>query len=177
MTMRHGDVYARPTGSDQPNKILRKPPEKLLAMRQLVYDTNHQSKVLIDAEYPSRWQPWKENATVPPHDSWKIERSEDGLVPRSSQPSRNGSSGFDTTIAGPMTANGERPSRVDRWPMSIPTAAERSPTSMPTIPISWSRQLRVRTRPSMSAEAGWSGSSTAATPKVSSLPVRIGCWP
>lgn len=80
LTLRHGDVYVRPTGSDQTDEILRKPPEKLLAMRHLVYDTSQQSQALIDANYPSRWQPWAENASEPPADSWQVERSSDGLV-------------------------------------------------------------------------------------------------
>ena len=48
-------------------------------MRQLVYDTDHQSEDLIAANYPSRWQPWRENAETPPKDSWQIERTGDGL--------------------------------------------------------------------------------------------------
>ncbi len=80
LTLRHGDVYARPTGSNQPNVILRKPPEKLLAMSQPVYNTDHQSQTLIDANYPSRWQPWTEGAADPPEDEWQIERSADGLT-------------------------------------------------------------------------------------------------
>ena len=32
LTLRHGDVYVRPTGSDLDDVILRKPPNKLLAM-------------------------------------------------------------------------------------------------------------------------------------------------
>ena len=80
LEIRHGDVYAKPTGTNEPTVILRKPPEKLLAMRQLVYDSDHQSQALIDAKYPSRWQPWREGATEPPGDSWQIERSADGMV-------------------------------------------------------------------------------------------------
>ena len=80
LEIRHGDVYAKPTGSDESTTILRKPPGKLLAMRQLVNDSDHQSQALIDAKYPSRWQPWREGATEPPKDSWQIERSADGMV-------------------------------------------------------------------------------------------------
>ena len=80
LEIRHGDVYARPTGTDERTKILRKPPEKLLAMRQLVNDSDHQAVDLIKANYPSRWQPWREGATEPPSDSWQIERTPDGLV-------------------------------------------------------------------------------------------------
>ncbi len=80
LTLRHGDVYARPTGSIERDEILRKPPEKLLAMRHLVYNTDYQSPLLINADYPSRWQPWRKGSPGPPSDSWKIERSEDGMT-------------------------------------------------------------------------------------------------
>lgn len=79
LTIRHGDVYARTTGTDEESEILRKPADKLLAMRQLVYDTDHQSEDLIAANYPSRWQPWREKAEMPPEDSWQIARTGDGL--------------------------------------------------------------------------------------------------
>ena len=80
LTIRHGDVYARPTGSDEKSVIVRKPPDKILAMRHLVSDSDFQSKALIDAKYPSRWQPWAAGATEPPTDSWQVERSSDGLT-------------------------------------------------------------------------------------------------
>ncbi len=81
LTIRHGDVYARKTGSPSTtSKILRKAPSTLLAMRHLVFDTQHQSLALIKAGYPSRWQPWTENASAPPTDSWKIGRDENGLT-------------------------------------------------------------------------------------------------
>ncbi|NND99342.1 MAG: signal peptidase I [Pirellulaceae bacterium] len=81
LTVRHGDIYIRPTGSE-PSKdsIVRKPPDKLLAMRHDVYDSDFQSAALISAGYPSRWQPWRENATSPPDDSWKIARDANGLT-------------------------------------------------------------------------------------------------
>ena len=79
LKIRHGDVYSRPTGVDQKSEILRKPARKLLAMRHLVYDTDHQAEDLIAANYPSRWQPWREKAETPPGDSWQIERTGDGL--------------------------------------------------------------------------------------------------
>lgn len=80
LTLRHGDVYARPTGSNQRDEILRKSPDKLLAMRQPVYDTDFQSRNLINANYPSRWQPWVEGAVEPPTDSWRVNRSDDGMI-------------------------------------------------------------------------------------------------
>jgi len=80
LTLRHGDVFAHPTGSTQRPEILRKPPEKILSMRHVVYDTDYQSGALIKANYPSRWQAWRENAVAPPNDSWQIERSSDSFV-------------------------------------------------------------------------------------------------
>ncbi|MEL6107738.1 MAG: signal peptidase I, partial [Planctomycetota bacterium] len=81
LTVRHGDVYARPLGAaPADNKILRKPPHKLLAMQHHVYDTDQQSTSLIAANYPTRLQPWKENTEAPPTDSWKITRNEEGVV-------------------------------------------------------------------------------------------------
>lgn len=80
LTIRHGDVYVRPTGDDQArSRILRKPPEKLLAMRHLVYDTDYQAPSLVATNYPARWQPWRPGAEAPPSDSWQVERSVEGL--------------------------------------------------------------------------------------------------
>ncbi len=80
LTVHHGDVYRRDNHADpSDNAIIRKTPDQLLAMRHHVYDTDFQSQVLIDAGYPSRWQPWRENSTQPPTDSWKIKRSTDGM--------------------------------------------------------------------------------------------------
>src|SRR6056297_2678309 len=57
LKIRHGDVYARPSGREGAREeILRKPPEKLLAMRHVVHDTAYQSTTLVDADYPARWQ-------------------------------------------------------------------------------------------------------------------------
>ena len=80
LSIQHGDIFARPVGSNAPDGIVRKPPEKLLAMQQHVYDTAHQSQVLIDAKYPSRWQPWRESAQSPPTDSWVVNRDSEGLT-------------------------------------------------------------------------------------------------
>jgi signal peptidase I len=80
LTIRHGDVFARPTGSNDPDVILRKPADTLLAMRHPVDDSDRQAKSLVNANYPSRWQPWIEKASEPPQDSWQIQRSEDGLT-------------------------------------------------------------------------------------------------
>lgn len=93
LSIMHGDVYAlpganidsdnQPLTGDRPTdlgEILRKPPEKLLAMKHLVYDSAHQAAALIEADYPARLQPWRPGATIPPDDSWNVSRSADGLV-------------------------------------------------------------------------------------------------
>lgn len=80
LTLKHGDVYARPLDSERGDQVLRKPPDKLLAMRHLVYDTDYQSPQLIAAEYPARWQPWQSAAESPPRDSWQVQRDGDGLT-------------------------------------------------------------------------------------------------
>ncbi len=80
LTIQAGDVYAKPTGSDEVPMMVRKAPQTLLAMRQPVYDTDYQSLDLIAANYPSRWQPWNEKATQPPADSWQIERDSEGIA-------------------------------------------------------------------------------------------------
>lgn len=79
LKIRFGDVYARPQGSEK-FEILRKSHDKLMAMSHRVYDTNHQSATLIDANYPARWQPWDPSAITPPEDSWAIERSTEGMT-------------------------------------------------------------------------------------------------
>ncbi len=80
LTLRSGDVYAKPTGANEKSTIIRKSPSTLLAMRHLVHDTAYQSPQLIAADYPSRWQPWKEKASKPPADSWQVKRAADGLA-------------------------------------------------------------------------------------------------
>jgi signal peptidase I len=55
--IRHGDVFTRREG-EADFQIARKPPHKLLAMLQVVDDTNHISDELASVRWPSRWQPW-----------------------------------------------------------------------------------------------------------------------
>ncbi|TWU48228.1 signal peptidase I [Rubripirellula reticaptiva] len=80
LTLSHGDVYARRTGTNDKSMILRKPPTTLMAMSQLVYDTDFQSESLVNADYPSRWQAWAEGADSPPENSWTTDRKTDGFV-------------------------------------------------------------------------------------------------
>ncbi|MBW3597570.1 MAG: signal peptidase I, partial [Planctomycetes bacterium] len=53
----HGDIYVRRDEAEE-WRIARKPSEKLSAMLQLVDDTDYWAEALIDAGWPSRWQPW-----------------------------------------------------------------------------------------------------------------------
>ena len=76
LTLRHGDVYVRPTGSDQRPSIVRKDFSTLLAMSNVVYDSEFVPQTLAKAGFPTRWQPWEENATEPPTDSWQVYRDD-----------------------------------------------------------------------------------------------------
>ena len=88
LMIHHGDIYAKPkpteTSSakieDRDYQIRRKPPYKLLAMSHHVYDTVHQAVGLNEAQYPSRWQTWKLDATQPVENSWAATPTENGLV-------------------------------------------------------------------------------------------------
>jgi signal peptidase I len=65
-----GDLFAAKENdpSDADFEIARKPPSELLAMRQLVHDTDYDPAELFQAGWPLRWQPqgaaagWKVNA-------------------------------------------------------------------------------------------------------------------
>lgn len=56
LLVKGGDVYVRSNESD-PWTIARKPPHKIRAMRQAVADTKYQPAALIEAGWPSLWQP------------------------------------------------------------------------------------------------------------------------
>lgn len=66
-----GDIYAfdQPTQTFQDREICRKPPQKQKAMLQIVDDTDHIAKALLQAGWPSRWQQWNGQAT---DSDWKI---------------------------------------------------------------------------------------------------------
>ena len=61
-----GDVFARKSGADGDFQILRKPPEKVLAMLQDVHDTNFDPLTLHRAGWPLRW-------SVESGEGWNIE--------------------------------------------------------------------------------------------------------
>jgi signal peptidase I len=52
----HGDIYVKPQ-DDENFEIVRKPPEKIRAMAQAVYDNDYVVKSLNEAGWPIRWQP------------------------------------------------------------------------------------------------------------------------
>ena len=51
----HGDIFVRQAGEKQ-STIARKPPAKILAMLQPVYDTNYLLPQIAEGIWPSRWQ-------------------------------------------------------------------------------------------------------------------------
>lgn len=71
-----GDVYTRKQTSDAWH-IARKPPHKIRAMSQVVSDTKYLSKELIDAGWPSLWQPWSSPNDAPPRSPWSVQQSPD----------------------------------------------------------------------------------------------------
>ncbi len=71
LLVKGGDVYVRASDSE-PWTIARKPPHKILAMRQAVADTKYQPAELIEAGWPSLWQaaPDEQAAT-----NWQVTQS------------------------------------------------------------------------------------------------------
>ncbi len=53
----HGDLFVK-GAADEQYTIVRKPPEKLLAMAQIVHDNDYVSQELIERNWPTRWQEW-----------------------------------------------------------------------------------------------------------------------
>jgi signal peptidase I len=54
--IRHGNLYSKPEGGTQ-FEMERKPPEKQLAMAQMVYDNNYVVPAMTGLGWPLRWQP------------------------------------------------------------------------------------------------------------------------
>jgi signal peptidase I len=71
-----GDIFIGPEGAtkDEEFTIERKPPDKVLAMRQLVHDTEHDPAELDVAGWPLRWH-------APPGDAngWKLDKTIEGV--------------------------------------------------------------------------------------------------
>jgi signal peptidase I len=72
----HGDVYLAKANAteDKDYEIARKPPNKILAMRQLVHDTNYDPAELDAAGWPLRWHSSPESGP----DAWKVEKTTSG---------------------------------------------------------------------------------------------------
>jgi signal peptidase I len=70
-----GDLFVsnQDAVQDDDFEILRKPPAKVLAMRQLVHDTNFDPAELYEAGWPLRWQPSTGDAP-----SWQVDAAIDG---------------------------------------------------------------------------------------------------
>jgi len=64
----HGDIFIRQE-NDTKFSIARKPPAKILAMLQPVYDDDHPARKLLEAGWPERWQAEEQQT-----DLWKISR-------------------------------------------------------------------------------------------------------
>lgn len=69
--IRHGDLFVKKPGQ-QEFEIVRKPPHKLLAMAQDVYDADYVSGELVERGWPERWQ------RFPPYDGPGAWRSSAG---------------------------------------------------------------------------------------------------
>lgn len=62
-----GNIQTCPVNHPNPDaalKITRKPPHKLVAMLQVVDDTDHLPQDLVDVGWPSRWQAWPASGAV-----------------------------------------------------------------------------------------------------------------
>ncbi len=59
----HGDLWVKAKGQDT-FRIARKPPDKLLAMMQPVYDNDYLERDLLAAGWPPRWKPGSPRAAA-----------------------------------------------------------------------------------------------------------------
>ena len=69
LMIRHGNIYISKDGKQF--EIARKPPPKIKAMLQIVDDTNHIPEKLKQANWPLRWQQWRDTEDG----SWVSEHS------------------------------------------------------------------------------------------------------
>jgi signal peptidase I len=72
LLIEHGNILIKPPGApaDAPFVIERKPPDKVLSMRQLVHDTEYDPAELDAAGWPLRWHEQPADAN-----KWKLEKS------------------------------------------------------------------------------------------------------
>jgi signal peptidase I len=59
LAIQFGDLFLRDPDKDEVN-ILRKPPDKVRAMAQLVYDNDFVVDAMTEKGWPLRWQPWSQ---------------------------------------------------------------------------------------------------------------------
>jgi signal peptidase I len=71
-----GDIFLgdENASQDKDYEIARKPPNKILAMRQLVHDSNYDPAELDAVDWPLRWHASPESGP----DAWKIEKTTSG---------------------------------------------------------------------------------------------------
>ncbi len=70
LRIRQGDIYVRPEGKTE-FSIARKPPDKLLAMMQLVHDTQEIPKAFARVGWPSAWFA-ADSTAAGESNSWKV---------------------------------------------------------------------------------------------------------
>lgn len=70
-----GDIYVGEDGVESSFEIQRKPPEKLEAMLQEVYDNAYFPEQLAKANWPERWQAWDRSSNG--ENSWQSGRDAD----------------------------------------------------------------------------------------------------
>jgi signal peptidase I len=79
LRVQSGDIFTTTSNSEADFKIARKPPHKVLAMRQVVHDTAHDPLTLYEAKWPLRWSDaagvWKREVTA---DAPLVEQSYNG---------------------------------------------------------------------------------------------------
>jgi signal peptidase I len=68
-------------GKEPMFQILRKPPSKVLALRRIVYDNNHQAKDLLERKVPPRWAPEKDGPEIPEYEKKRDLAPKDAWVP------------------------------------------------------------------------------------------------
>jgi signal peptidase I len=72
----HGDIFVakKPNPADSDYEIIHKPADKILAMRQLVHDTNFDPAELDAAGWPLRWHSPSESGAA----AWAVEKTPSG---------------------------------------------------------------------------------------------------
>lgn len=84
----YGDIYTRPTGTQENLAIARKPPDKQLAMMQMVYDSNYTSSELVQKKWPMRWQALPKEVGNQAANGWRlVELTPAELAEQNVQPS------------------------------------------------------------------------------------------